>query len=247
MNVDGPLLEVDGLSKRFGGIVAVDGCSFSVARGSITGLIGPNGSGKTTVLNMLSGYLARDSGSIHFDGKRIARPDPTTMYRGGMSRTFQRARVLPEIDVLDNLLVAAPKRGLAVWGMSKANRVTVDYAMTFLEEFKLTRLAEAKAGELSYGQQKLLEFATVLMGQPRLVLLDEPTAGVNHVMVDLMTERIRQFHAKGLTFLIVEHNMEFVMSLCDPIVVLDHGKQLFSGAPDDVQQNQLVLDAYLGD
>jgi ABC-type branched-subunit amino acid transport system ATPase component len=169
------------------------------------------------------------------------------MYRGGMSRTFQRARVLPEIDVLDNLLVAAPKRGLAVWGMSKANRATVDYAMTLLDEFKLTRLAEAKAGELSYGQQKLLEFATVLMGKPRLVLLDEPTAGVNHVMVDLMTERIREFHAKGLTFLIVEHNMEFVMSLCDPIVVLDHGKQLFAGAPDDVQQNQLVLDAYLGD
>jgi ABC-type branched-subunit amino acid transport system ATPase component len=245
--MDAPLLHVEGLTKRFGGIVAVDGCSFSVGTGSITGLIGPNGSGKTTVLNMLSGYMASDAGSIRFDGRRIGRPDPTAMYRRGMSRTFQRARVLPEIDVLDNLLVAAPKRGLAVWGMSKANRATVDYAMTLLEEFKLTRLAEAKAGELSYGQQKLLEFASVLMGQPRLVLLDEPTAGVNHVMVDLMTERIRQFHAEGLTFLVVEHNMEFVMSLCDPIVVLDHGKQLFAGAPDEVQQNQLVLDAYLGD
>jgi ABC-type branched-subunit amino acid transport system ATPase component len=242
-----PLLEIDGLTKRFGGVVAVDGCSFSVGTGSITGLIGPNGSGKTTVLNMLSGYMASDAGAIRFDGRRIGRPDPTAMYRRGMSRTFQRARVLPEIDVLDNLLVAAPKRGLAVWGMSKANRATVDYAMTLLEEFKLTRLAEAKAGELSYGQQKLLEFATVLMGQPRLVLLDEPTAGVNHVMVDLMTERIRQFHAQGLTFLVVEHNMEFVMSLCDPIVVLDRGRQLFAGAPDEVQQNQLVLDAYLGD
>jgi len=130
LSADGPLLEIEGLSKRFGGIVAVDRCSFSVKRGSITGLIGPNGSGKTTVLNMLSGYLASDSGSIGFDGKRIARPDPTRMYRGGMSRTFQRARVLPEIDVLDNLLVAAPKRGLAVWGMSKANRATVDYAMS---------------------------------------------------------------------------------------------------------------------
>jgi ABC-type branched-subunit amino acid transport system ATPase component len=243
----GALLEIEGLAKRFGGIVAVDGCSFSVETGSITGLIGPNGSGKTTVLNMLSGYLASDAGSILFDGKRIGRPDPTAMYRRGMSRTFQRARVLPEIDVLDNLLVAAPKRGLAVWGMSKANRATVDYAMTLLEDFRLIRLAEAKAGELSYGQQKLLEFATVLMGQPRLVLLDEPTAGVNHVMVDLMTERIRQFHAQGLTFLVIEHNMEFVMSLCNPIVVLDHGKQLFGGAPDEVQQNQLVLDAYLGD
>ena len=245
--MDAPLLQIQGLTKRFGGIVAVDGCSFSVGTGTITGLIGPNGSGKTTVLNMLSGYMASDAGSIRFDGRRIGRPDPTAMYRRGMSRTFQRARVLPEIDVLDNLLVAAPKRGLAVWGLSKANRATVDYAMTLLEEFKLTQLAEAKAGELSYGQQKLLEFATVLMGQPRLVLLDEPTAGVNHVMVDLMTERIRQFHAEGLTFLVVEHNMEFVMSLCDPIVVLDHGKQLFAGAPDEVQQNQLVLDAYLGD
>lgn len=245
--MDEPLLQIEGLTKRFGGVVAVDGCSFSVQRGTITGLIGPNGSGKTTVLNMLSGYLASDAGSILFDGKRIGRPDPTAMYRRGMSRTFQRARVLPEIDVLDNLLVAAPKRGIAVWGMSKANRTTVDYAMTLLEEFKLIRLAEAKAGELSYGQQKLLEFATVLMGQPRLVLLDEPTAGVNHVMVDLMTERIRQFHANGLTFLVIEHNMEFVMSLCDPVVVLDHGKTLFAGTPDEVQQNELVLDAYLGD
>jgi ABC-type branched-subunit amino acid transport system ATPase component len=243
----GPMLEIEGLTKRFGGIVAVDGCSFSVETGSITGLIGPNGSGKTTVLNMLSGYLASDAGSILFDGKRIGRPDPTAMYRRGMSRTFQRARVLPEIDVLDNLLVAAPKRGLAVWGMSKANRATVDYAMTLLEEFRLIWLAEVKAGELSYGQQKLLEFATVLMGQPRLVVLDEPTAGVNHVMVDLMTERMHKFHARGMTFLVIEHNMEFVMSLCDRIVVLDHGKQLFAGAPDEVQQNQLVLDAYLGD
>ena len=241
------MLEIEGLTKRFGGIVAVDGCSFSVETGSITGLIGPNGSGKTTVLNMLSGYLASDAGSILFDGKRIGRPDPTAMYRRGMSRTFQRARVLPEIDVLDNLLVAAPKRGLAVWGMSKANRATVDYAMTLLEEFRLIWLAEVKAGELSYGQQKLLEFATVLMGQPRLVVLDEPTAGVNHVMVDLMTERMHKFHARGMTFLVIEHNMEFVMSLCDRIVVLDHGKQLFAGAPDEVQQNQLVLDAYLGD
>jgi ABC-type branched-subunit amino acid transport system ATPase component len=247
MSDSGPLLEIRGLTKRFGGIVAVDDCTFSVARGSITGLIGPNGSGKTTVLNMLSGYLARDAGTILFDGRRVSRPDPTAMYRRGMSRTFQRARVLPDLDVLDNLLVAAPKRGLAVWGMSKANRATVDYAMHILEEFRLIRLAEARAGELSYGQQKLLEFAALLMGQPRLVLLDEPTAGVNHVMVDLMTERIREFHAGGMTFLVVEHNMEFVMGLCDPIVVLDHGSTLFSGRPADVQRNQLVLDAYLGD
>ncbi len=242
-----PLLEITGLTKRFGGIVAVNECSFSVSPGSITALIGPNGSGKTTLLNMLSGYLSRDAGSILFDGRPIRRPDPTAMYRLGMSRTFQRARVLPDLDVLDNLLVASPKRGLAVWGMSKANRATVDFAMHLLEEFRLVRLAEAKAGELSYGQQKLLEFAAVLMGQPRMVLLDEPTAGVNHVMVDLMTERIREFHATGMTFLVIEHNMEFVMGLCDPLVVLDHGTTLFVGAPADVQSNQLVLDAYLGD
>ena len=241
------ILEAVGLTKRFGGIVAVDGCSFRVDRGSVTGLIGPNGSGKTTVLNILSGYLARDAGTVVFDGQRIPHPDPTAMYRRGMSRTFQRARILPEIDVLDNLLVAAPKRGLAMLGMSKADRATVDYAMHLLEEFRLIRLAEAKAGELSYGQQKLLEFATVLMGQPRLVLLDEPTAGVNHVMVDLMTERIREFHAQGMAFLVIEHNMEFVMGLCDPVVVLDHGHMLFAGSPADVQNNQLVLDAYLGD
>jgi ABC-type branched-subunit amino acid transport system ATPase component len=242
-----PLLEIRHLTKRFGGIVAVDSCSFSVAGGSVTGLIGPNGSGKTTVLNMLSGYLTSDEGEILLDGQRIPRPDPTAMYRRGMSRTFQRARVLPELDVLDNLLVASPKRGVAVWAMSKANRETIDFAMHLLEEFRLIRLAEAKAGELSYGQQKLLEFATVLMGKPRLVLLDEPTAGVNHVMVDLMVERIRTFHAAGMSFLLIEHNMEFVMGLCDPIVVLDHGKTLFCGHPEEVQQNPLVLDAYLGD
>lgn len=242
----GPILELRGLTKRFGGIVAVDACSFAVSAGSITGLIGPNGSGKTTALNMLSGYLGADSGDILFDGRRIARPDPAGMYRRGMSRTFQRARVLPALDVLDNLLVAAPRRGLANFGMTRADRATVEYAMSLLEDFRLIRLAEAQAGELSYGQQKLLEFATVLMGRPRLVLLDEPTAGVNPTLVATMEQHIRRRYAAGFSFLIVEHDMNLVMRLCDPVIVLDRGARIAAGTPDAVRADPAVLDAYLG-
>ncbi|MDB5621417.1 ABC transporter ATP-binding protein [Tardiphaga sp.] len=240
------LLEVNGLTKRFGGVTAVDNCSFTVAPGTITALIGPNGSGKTTVFNMITGYLKPDEGGISFDGQVIEKPSPAGLYREGLSRTFQQARIFPELSVQENLVVAAGYswRGLFGARVSKADRVR---AGEMLEEFRLSGLADLPAADLSYGQRKLLEFAAVLMSRPKLVLLDEPTAGVNPVMIDTMERHVRARHKEGVTFLIVEHDMQLVMRLCDPVIVLDRGATIAMGTPADVQINPLVLDAYLGD
>ncbi|MEI6217209.1 MAG: ABC transporter ATP-binding protein [Actinomycetes bacterium] len=239
------LLEVNGLTKKFGGITAVNNCSFEVQEGSITALIGPNGSGKTTAFNIITGYLKADSGSIAFQGKQIAEPNPASLYRSGLSRTFQQARIFPEISVLENLIVASGYSWKGLFGArtTKADRVR---AGEMLEEFKLSALADFYASELSYGQRKLLEFASVLMSSPKLVLLDEPTAGVNPVMIETMERHIRARHAAGVTFLIVEHDMQLVMRLCDPVIVLDHGAMIAKGTPSEVQSNSQVLDAYLG-
>lgn len=239
------LLEVNALTKKFGGITAVNNCSFEVQEGSITALIGPNGSGKTTAFNIITGYLKADSGSIAFQGKQIAEPNPASLYRSGLSRTFQQARIFPEISVLENLIVASGYSWKGLFGArtTKADRVR---AGEMLEEFKLSALADFYASELSYGQRKLLEFASVLMSSPKLVLLDEPTAGVNPVMIETMERHIRARHAAGVTFLIVEHDMQLVMRLCDPVIVLDHGAMIAKGTPSEVQSNSQVLDAYLG-
>jgi neutral amino acid transport system ATP-binding protein len=239
------LLSVDHLTKRFGGVTAVNECSFQVQSGTITALIGPNGSGKTTVFNMVTGYLKADSGSITFKGEPIARPRPADLYRRGLSRTFQQARIFPDLTVLENLVVAA---GYS-WKQLFGRRVSADdnaRAHTMLEEFRLERLADLPSSELSYGQRKLLEFAAVLMSEPSLVLLDEPTAGVNPVMIDTMERHVRERHANGVTFLIVEHDMQLVMRLCDPVIVLDRGAPIAFGSPAEIQSNPLVLEAYLG-
>jgi ABC-type branched-subunit amino acid transport system ATPase component len=239
------LLTVQGVTKVFGGVRAVDDCSIEVAEGSITALIGPNGSGKTTLFNIITGYLKADQGRVEFAGKEVTGRDPGTLYRRGLSRTFQQARVFPQLSVQENLVVAA---GYG-WGQLFTRRVAKsdrESAEQLLEEFRLAPVADLLAGELSYGQRKLLEFAAVLMSAPSLVLLDEPTAGVNPVMIGTMERHIRSRHAAGITFLIVEHDMTFVMRLCDPVIVLDAGRQIFSGKPAEVQSNPLVLDAYLG-
>jgi neutral amino acid transport system ATP-binding protein len=246
VSAGGSLLEVQGLEKRFGGVTAVDGCSFEVREGSITGLIGPNGSGKTTVFNMITGYLRADRGSVRFDGNDVRRPDPTRLYRRGLSRTFQQSRVFPQLTLVENLVVAVqhPFRQIARAAVGPQERAR---AQEILERFGLASHAERKAAELSFGQRKLLEFATVLMGRPRLVLLDEPASGVNPVMVQEMERHIRDLHGQGLTFLVVEHDMNLVMRLCDPIVVLDHGTKIAEGRPAEIRADPAVLDAYLGD
>jgi ABC-type branched-subunit amino acid transport system ATPase component len=243
--VSGSLLSVSGLTKRFGGVAAVNGCSFEVAEGTITALIGPNGSGKTTAFNMITGYLPADSGQVVFAGQPVRRPDPTRLYRAGLTRTFQQARVFPALSLIENLTVAIsqPWRTLLRRSVSEQGR---ERALSLLEEFGLERLAGRQARELSFGQRKLLEFATVLMGEPRLVLLDEPTAGVNPVMVEQIERHVRDLHERGLTFLIVEHDMHLVMRLCDPVIVLDRGATIKQGPPAVVQSDPAVLDAYLG-
>ena len=240
------LLEVDRLSKHFGGVRAVDGCTFSVEEGTITGLIGPNGSGKTTAFNLITGYLKSESGAVRFDGHSVKNPDPARLYRRGLSRTFQQARVFPDLSVEENLVIAAGCSWGGLFGARRTKEGRLS-ALAMLEEFQLAGLADLLAAELSYGQRKLLEFAAVLMSRPRLVLLDEPTAGVNPVMINTMEHHIRARHRDGVTFLIVEHDMQLVMRLCDPVIVLDRGATIAMGTPTDVQVNPLVLDAYLGD
>ena len=238
------LLEVDGLTKRFGGVTAVDTCSFSVPERSVTALVGPNGSGKTTAFNLITGYARPDAGSVRFAGA-VVRPDPIRLARRGLTRTFQQARIFPDLTLVENMVAAVQQP----WHATFAPRVRKperERALHLLEEFGIARLAAERAGNLSYGQKKLLEFAAVLMGDPRLVLLDEPTAGVNPVLVEQIEERIRELNARGLTFLVVEHNMNLVMRLCDPVVVLAQGTKLAEGRPDDVRNDPRVLDAYLG-
>jgi len=239
------LLEVEGLTKRFGGVTAVNACSFAVPEGSVAALVGPNGSGKTTAFNLITGYARADAGVVRFAGATVRRPDPVRLSRTGLTRTFQQARIFADLTLVENMVAALqqPWRSAfrtAVRGHEKAR------ALELLEEFGLTRLARERAGNLSYGQKKLLEFAAVLMGEPRLVLLDEPTAGVNPVLVEQIEERIRELNARGLTFLVVEHNMNLVMRLCNPVVVLAQGTKLAEGHPDEVRNDSRVLDAYLG-
>ncbi len=239
------LLEVDGVSRSFGAVHALRDASLTVERGSITALIGPNGSGKTTLFNVVTGYLKADAGRVRFDGHDVTGAKPARLYRRGLCRTFQQARVFGELTVLENLVVAAGFPVSALFGR-RIGRSDRARAGALLEEFTLVHVADLYAAELSYGQRKLLEFAAVLMSAPTLVLLDEPTAGVNPVLVETMAEHIRARHAQGVTFLIVEHDVNFVMRLCDPVIVLDKGQEICVGPPHVVRDDPAVLDAYLG-
>jgi ABC-type branched-subunit amino acid transport system ATPase component/ABC-type branched-subunit amino acid transport system permease subunit len=242
-----PLLEVTGLAKQFGGLRAVDGCSFAVPEGSITGLIGPNGSGKTTVFNLIDATFAADAGQITFAGERIEKLSSWNRAHKGIGRTYQITRLFGEMTVLEN--VVAPQRSFS-W--SQLGRIAVSgpeaaAAEELLEFVGMRAFKDQKAHALSYGQQKLVELAQVLMLDPKLIMLDEPAGGINPVLIDRMGEMIRELNSYGKTFLIVEHNMPFVLDLCDPIHVLARGATMATGTPAQIQADPAVIDAYLGD
>ncbi len=241
------LLQTQELSKSFGGIKAVNDCTFEVEEGSISALIGPNGAGKTTVFNLISGMLKPDSGSITFKGERIEGKQPHRVTRRGVSRTFQISRDLQEMTLLENLIVQSPTTSFADLFKGSMLEHERDHAMELLDFVGITHLANEKSKNLSYGQKKLMEFAATLMTEPRLILLDEPAGGVNPALLDDIIERIQLLNKRGITFLIVEHNMDVVMNLCDPIIVMAYGTVLAKGAPQDIQNNEEVLEAYLGE
>lgn len=235
------------MSRSFGGIKAVDSCTLVVRSGSITGLIGPNGSGKTTLFNLVTGVYKPESGEIFLNGHRTSGLLPSQLCHRGLSRTFQITRLFWGLSVLENMIVPVRHVGLrALFGPGILAHEE-QRALGLLERVGLAHLKHEPAKELSFGQQKLLEFAAVLMAKPEIVLLDEPAGGVNPTMIRFIMNLIRELNAHGVTFLVVEHNMGLVMELSDHIIVLDRGRKIAEGPPEAIQTNPAVLDAYLGD
>ncbi len=241
------LLEVKGLRKRFGGVRAVDDLSLYVREGTITGLIGPNGSGKTTAFNLIDGMMRPDGGEVWLDGRRIDRLAPWSRAHLGLARTFQITRLFRQMTVLEN--VVAPLRSFSVRQLA-AGAVgghEVQRAEELLDFVGMLRFAHTPAAALSFGQQKLVELAQVLMLDPKLILLDEPAGGINPTLIERLVEKIRELNAMGKTFLVVEHNMPLVADLCDPVIVLARGTRIAAGPALEIQRDPLVLDAYLGE
>ena len=249
------LLEVEGLVKRFGGNRAVDGASFSVESGSITGLIGPNGAGKTTCFNCVAGVLRPDGGRILFEGRSITGLPPHRVFRRGLARTFQVPQELGAMTVLENLMLVPSQQSgeqvwrswLMPWRVGREERRIVERANEVLETVELDGLAYERAGTLSGGQRKLLELARALMAAPRMILLDEPNAGVNPTLTLRLVEHIRSLREQaGITFLVIAHDMDLIVRLCETLIVMTNGRVLTEGPPAEVLADTGVQDAYLG-
>jgi branched-chain amino acid transport system ATP-binding protein len=230
------VLDVEGIKKSFGGVAAVNGVSFALEAGRIYGLIGPNGSGKTTLFNCITGLERIDAGHVRFRGARIDGLKPSRVARLGVGRTFQMIRVFPELTALENLLVVT--RGARAEAERRGREM--------LQFVKLEGLADEYAGNLSYGQQKLVEFVRVLMTDPALILLDEPAAGVNRTLLNDLLAAVARLRDEGRTILLVEHDMKVVMGLCETVFVLDHGEKIAEGPPGVIQADERVIEAYFG-
>jgi branched-chain amino acid transport system ATP-binding protein len=240
------MLEVKNLCKHYGGIRAVDGATFNIERGSITALIGPNGAGKTTAFNCISRTVAPTSGEVWLDGQRIDHLRPHKVTARGLSRTFQISRNLSDMTVIENVIVQSRVDGLAGLFKPAMSRDERDKAMSILDFLGITRIAYEDGNNLSYGQKKLMDLAALLMSDPKIILLDEPAGGVNPTLLEEIVGHIQALNARGLTVLIVEHNMDLIMRLSHRVVVMAQGRVICDGTPDVVRRDPQVLDAYLG-
>jgi len=242
------IIDVQKVSKSFGGVVANHEVSLTVKPGTITGLIGPNGSGKTTLFNSIVGYHPIDAGSIQFEGKEISKFPVQKIARLGMLRTFQQTRIYGAMNGVENMLISMPHRKMSIWDALKRNtREDYERADHLLEFVGLYEKRMLKSGDLSFGQQKLLEFAMALMNEPTCLLLDEPTAGINPTLINGLIERLKRANTEfGITLFIIEHNMRVIMNMAESIYCLAHGEMLAHGTPDEIQNDQNVIDAYLG-
>ena len=249
------MLEINSVHKSFGGLKAVDGCTLKVQEGSITGLIGPNGAGKTTLFNVITGHYKPDQGNILFKDVKIAGLAPHQIFEKKVYRTFQITREFAQMTVLENLMLMPEQQvGEKIWntwfkpaGIRKQEKEIKEKALDVLEFVELIDLKDEYAGSLSGGQKKLLELARSMMADPELVLLDEPGAGVNPTLMKKLMANIRTLCSeKGITFFLIEHDMDLVMHLCQPVIVMSEGKKLAEGTPEEIKKNERVLEAYLG-
>jgi len=248
------MLQIENLEKSFGGIKAVNRCSLKVQEGSITGLIGPNGAGKTTLFNLITGFHKPDRGGIWLSGNRIDGLPPHKIARRAISRTFQIPRELKEMTVLENLmLIPLTQKGEKIWNslfrpsvVRSQERDIMEKALYVLEFVELIHLKDDYAKSLSSGQKKLLELARTLMSDPKMILLDEPGAGVNPTLMRKLIRNIEELREEGRTFFLIEHDMDLIMNLCDRVIVMNKGRELAEGKPDDITRDERVMEAYLG-